>query len=312
MLDAITLVDLTFFNATGYLLVTLGILISIRFAGYPDLTADGSFTIGAVVYAVLVSRGNPIIVAFAGAAAVGMLAGACTAATNQLLRVGKIISSVIVMLALISVAPYVASGATVGLLDQSNWLAALTQFDKELTRNLFPDARFSVHPATTAVYFLLWLALAMAVFWFFRRRLGIEIRYVGSASSPSLVPVRRRKWLVLLGLCLGNLCIGLGGAIEAERRGGFAVNMGLGTILIALACLVLGESIIKTWARRDHLYVFEYILAVLLGVLLYSFLLQLLLYIGLIAVDIRLTTVLLLLSLLAFAAWRHPNTARLF
>ena len=123
---------------------------------------------------------------------------------------------------------------------------------------------------------------------------------------------RQQKYLMFFGLSLGNSLVGLGGAVEAERSGGFSQNMGLGVILISLACLVLGESILKTVVRRDQLLVREYLLAVFLGVVGYSLVLKLLLFAGLTFLDVRLTTTLFLLVLLAIAARYHPSTGRLF
>ena len=57
--------DAAVYNATGMVLVALGLLISIRFLNFPDLTADGSFTIGAGVYAALASTGGSTVVSLA-------------------------------------------------------------------------------------------------------------------------------------------------------------------------------------------------------------------------------------------------------
>lgn len=43
--DIVSILDASLYNSTGYFFVVLGILISIRFLGFPDLTVDGSFTL---------------------------------------------------------------------------------------------------------------------------------------------------------------------------------------------------------------------------------------------------------------------------
>src|ERR1039457_3731570 len=117
------LLDGSLYNSTGYLFVVLGILVSIRFTGFPDLTVDGSFTFGAALYAVGIQLGQPILLCFAFAWAGGLLAGIMTTSVNRLCQIGKILSGVLVILFLITVVPYITGGATVGLLRTAHWLA---------------------------------------------------------------------------------------------------------------------------------------------------------------------------------------------
>lgn len=310
--DIAFLFDGALHNSTGFIFVVLGILISIRFTGFPDLTVDGSFTFGAALYAVGIQFHQPIVLCLAGAWIGGALGGVMTASVNRVCGIGQIISSVLVMLFLITIVPYITGGSTVGLLEKHHWLAGVQNWDLRLTRWIWPEANFSLHPGFIAVAILVATAAVLGTLWFFRTRLGVQVRYLGSATAPSLLSASRQNALVYLGLAIGNGMIGLGGAIEAERKGGFSQNMGLGVILIGLACLVLGESVIKTFVRRDHLHVNEYMFSVVLGVFGYSLVLQFLLFVGLTFLDVRLTTTLFLLFLLAIAARRHPSTGRLF
>lgn len=310
--DILLLLDSTLYNSTGYFLVALGLLVSIRFTGFPDLTVDGSFTIGAALFAMSVKADVPVALCFVLAVVGGGVAGAMTATANDVLKIGKIVSSVLVSIALITVAPYLVGGASVGLLREDHWLDALQRTDIEWTRALLPGSSFSLHLGFILVFLGLCALIGLGVWWFFVRRHGIQIRYMGSAAAPNLLTRSRRRVLLFVGLMLGNGLVGLGGAIEAQRNGGFNIGMGIGTILIGLAILVLGESVVKTRVRRDNLHVREYVLAVALGMVGYAFGLQLLLLLGLTFLDVRLTTTLLLLVLLAIAARKHPNSARFF
>ena len=310
--DILSLIDLTVYNSTGYLFLVSGILISIRFMGYPDLTVDGSFTLGAALYAITVFSGYPVVVGFLFAIFGGMLAGGLTIAINRYLSISKIISSVIVMLTLITIAPYLTHGSTVGLLNKTTWLAELYRWDMAFSNKTAPQMSSSLHLLFSTLFLAIWFIIALFLFYFFKTRVGVQMRYLGSAVKPALIKKRKQSILLLAGVALGNSLVALGGAIEAERKGGFSINMGLGVILIGLACLVLGESIIKTKVKRDELYVHEYLFSVFIGVFVYSFVLQLLLHLGLTFLDVRLTSVLFLLILLSIAARRHPNTRRLF
>ena len=306
------LIDSSLYNSTGYLFVALGILVSIRFMGFPDLTADGSFTLGAAVYAVCIKNGLPVFVCFLAAYFGGLIAGFMTTCINRGLKIGKIISSVLVMMFLITVVPYITGGSTIGLISVSHLFSELQQLDIALTRYVIGNPGFSLHILFTSVLLIICLAGILLIKYFFRTRIGIEMRYIGSSKQPSLISKRKNDLLLLLGLTTGNALIGIGGAIEAERHGGFSQNMGLGILLIGLSCLVLGESIIKSRLKRDYLTVSESLIAVIVGVLSYSFILQSLLAAGLTFLDVRLTTTLFLLVMLTFASKKHPNSGRLF
>lgn len=310
--DIVSILDASIYNSTGFFFVVLGILISIRFLGFPDLTVDGSFTLGAAMYAVGIKSGFPVLISLVLAWLGGLIGGCMTATVNEVLKIGRIISSVLVMLFLITLTPYLTQGSTVGLLNGKHWLASLEQWDLAVTRSLVPTSDFSWHVGFNLLLAAACLAAMLAAGYFFMTRLGIEVRYIGSAKSPSLLNKAKKKWLLFLGLALGNAFVALGGAIEAERHGGFSQNMGVGVILIGLASLILGESIVKTKKRRDNLLVPEYLSAVVIGVVVYSAVLQLLLWAGLTFLDVRLTTTVFLLFLLAFASHRYPNSARLF
>lgn len=312
LLEIVSLADQTLYNSTGYLFVVLGILVSIRFLGYPDLTVDGSFTFGAALYAMGIHKGLVIPVALIVAVSGGVMAGLLTALINRYLGIGKIICSVIVMLTLITLSPYVTGGGTVGLLNEANIFSKIQQIDLTIAQYLAPTGYLSLHLLFNLISLVLWLVLVGCAWFFFSTKLGVQMRYLGSARQPGLLSKVAQDLLLLAGLAIGNGLVALGGAIEAERKGGFSLNMGLGVILVGLACLVLGESIVKARVKRDELYLVEYCGAALLGVLVYSFVLQLLLRIGVTFYDVRFTTVFFLLVLLAIAARKHPNTGRLF
>jgi putative ABC transport system permease protein len=141
---------------------------------------------------------------------------------------------------------------------------------------------------------------------------GLQLRYFGSARNQVLLTASRRTLLLAMGLGLGNTLVAIGGAIEAQRRGGFTVNMGTGIILVALAILVLGEALIKSVRKREYLHLTEFAVAILLGTLAYCIGIQALLALQIAVVDLRLLTAFFLLLLLGCAGYFHSSTTRLF
>src|SRR5580765_2401600 len=105
--DVLIFADSVLYNSTGLLFVVLGVFTSIRMSGFPDLTVDGSFTIGAALYSVLLASGWATPLALSAAALGGALGGLLTWTINDRLGVGKVVSSVLSMIILILSAPYV-------------------------------------------------------------------------------------------------------------------------------------------------------------------------------------------------------------
>jgi putative tryptophan/tyrosine transport system permease protein len=304
--------DAVAFNSTGLLFVVLGVFVLIRMAGFPDLTVDGSFTIGAALYSVCLIGGlnTPLALLVAGIG--GATGGFLTWMINDRFGVGKVVSSVLSMIILILTAPYIAGGSTKSLLNVISFHSRIDTLDARISQAIIGTAPYQTH----IVFSLVWLSLfgvaGTAAILVLRTRPGLRFRYGGSAASPTLVPKPERRRLLLCGLVAGNAIVGVGGAIEAQRRGGFTNNMGTGMLLVALAVLVLGEALVKSFRKREYLTMSEYSIAVVIGCFVYSAGIQGLLALHVDFVDLRLLTAIFLLLLLGIAGQAHSSSTRLF
>jgi len=304
--------DASIFNATGLLFVVLGVYCLVRVTGFPDLTVDGSFTIGAALYAVTLAAGMSTPVALIFAIAGGAGGGLLTWFVNSKLGVGKVVSSVLSMIILTLSAPYISGGTTKSLLDLPTIHGAIDRTDASLSQLVIGGRSYQLHMLFSAVWLSAYVILSLLMFKALSLRLGLQLRYFGSARNQVLLSPSRKLLLLAVGLSVGNALVAIGGAIEAQRRGGFTINMGTGMILVALAVLVLGEALIKSVRRREFLYQAEYALAIIIGSLVYCFGIQALLALQIAVVDLRLLTALFLLLLLAYAGYFHSSTTRLF
>ena len=84
-------------------LLALGVFISFRIFAFPDITADGSITLGAAVAATLLVRGVEPLVATTAAFVAGALAGACTGTLHTKFKINGLLSGILVMTALYSI-----------------------------------------------------------------------------------------------------------------------------------------------------------------------------------------------------------------
>lgn len=304
--------DAALYNATGLLFVVLGVFILIRAAGFPDLTVDGSFTAGAVLYSVVLVEGHSTVMAISMAMLGGAFAGTLTWTINSVFGVGMVVSGVLSMIIFLLSAPYISGGSTKSLLNVvsiSSWIA---QKDAALTAALFGPNFSSGHLIFSSILLAIFAAVLTLILFALKSRLGLRLRYVGSAQTPVLVGKPERRILMLLALMGGNALVAAGGAIEAERRGGYTNNMGVGILLVALSVLVLGEALLKSTRKRDYLHLSESVIGILVGTIVYVTGIQLLLLLHIDFVDLRLLTALFLLVLLAVAGKAHSSSTKLF
>jgi putative ABC transport system permease protein len=130
----------------------------------------------------------------------------------------------------------------------------------------------------------------LALDWFFTTQTGLAMRATGSNPRMARAQGVNTGWMILGGMALSNALVGLAGALFAQTQGGADISMGVGTIVIGLAAVIVGESILPS--RRLVLAT----LAVILGAIVYRFFIALALnieFIGLQAQDLNLVTAVL-------------------
>jgi putative ABC transport system permease protein len=265
----------------------LGVLISFRFFRFPDLTAEGSYPLGGAVAASLLVGGAGPVLATLAAIAAGVAAGMTTALIHTKLRINNIIAGIIVMTALYTVNLRVMGRANVSL------LSVRTLFDQATAATGESEA------AVTIVLTALLLALAGAVLaWFMHTDLGLAVRATGEneAMIRSLgVDTDRTK---LIGLGLSNGAIALSGALVAQDHGFADIGMGIGILVTGAAAVMIGEALFGDGPIE------RWVIATVVGVLVYQLLVALALRVGLAPVDLKLITAALLLAALVLPRLR--------
>ena len=267
----------------------LGVLITFRFFRFPDLTAEGSYPLGGAVAAALMVAGlSPYVATFAAVLA-GAAAGVLTALIHTKLRINNIIAGIVVMTALYTINLRVMGAANVPLLTAPNVFGETVAFANRLTGLTLREDAFT----TMAIAGALLAATAMALAWFFRTDLGLAVRATGENETMIRSLGVDTDWTKAVGLALSNGFIALSGALVAQNHGFADIGMGIGILVTGAAAVLIGEAIFGD--RGIALW----IVAALVGVLIYRLLVALALRIGLEPIDLRLITALLLLAALA-------------
>jgi putative ABC transport system permease protein len=232
----------TFGLALG--LVALGVFVSYRLFKFPDITTDGSFTLGAVVAAVLLTAGVDPATATLAALAAGAAAGGCTALLHAFLGIEPLLAGILMTTTLASVnlvllgRSNVPLSGVVTLLDRAESLlapacAALgssAEVAGELARLLFVAAT---------------VGIAIVVLWaFFPTRLGTGRRAGGDPPTMARALGRDTGLLTVAGLAIANALTALSGAIVAQYQGFTDVQMGIGMVVWGMASVFLGNALV--------------------------------------------------------------------
>ncbi len=215
-----------------FALVALGVYLSFRVLDFPDLTADGSFPMGAAVAATLIVAGyNPWLatgVAFFGGAAAGLV----TAYMNVRFQILSLLASILTMTALYSINLRIMGRPNVAMLNEET---VFTPFEMLSQNHTVVIMGFAV-AAVVVIGGFLW--------WLLRSEFGLAIRATGANPVMAQAQGVKTKSMILFGIALSNGIIAIAGALFAQSQGFADVNMGVGTIIIGLASVIIGEVIL--------------------------------------------------------------------
>ena len=261
-----------------FALVALGVYISFRLLRFPDLTVDGSFPLGGAVCAVMIVAGVNPWLATLGATLAGAAAGLVTGWLNVKLKIMDLLASILMMIALYSINLRVMGGPNIPLITE------------ETIFTMLQPAGMDDYVFRPLLLLVIVVIAKLALDWFFATERGLAIRATGSNARMARAQGVNTGGMVLLGMAVSNALVGLAGAMFVQTQGGSDISMGIGTIVIGLAAVIVGESILPSrkiiWAT----------LAVVVGAIVYRFFIAAALnsdFIGLKAQDLNLVTAVL-------------------
>jgi putative tryptophan/tyrosine transport system permease protein len=284
-------------------LLALGVYVSFRIFNIPDLTAEGSVTLGASVAAALMVHGHNAVIATAAATAAGTVAGAITGVLATKCRINALLSGILVMTGLYSVNLHVMGRSNLPLLE----VKTLATYAEEFGNRFFAGSAdlevagwaVSVRDASMLLAALVFLVvICLLLYLFFRTDMGTAMRATG--DSPDMiralgVSVDRAT---IFGLAMSNGLIALCGAMIAQYQGFADVQMGIGMVVLGIASVIIGEALVGSRA------VGLLITGTVMGSVLFRLLVAIALRWGLSPNDLKLIT-----AAFVFAALVLPNLA---
>jgi putative ABC transport system permease protein len=229
--------------------LALGIYISFRIFDFPDITAEGSITLGAAVAAALLVSGVNPLAATAAAFFAGSAAGALTGVLHTKFKINGLLSGILVMTALYSVNLHVMGKSNVPLLSSTT----LGNYAEDAARTLGMIAGslrllgwdVSVRDVSILVgVFGAIMIVGFALDRFFRTHLGTAMRATG--DNPQMIRALGVdvSAMLILGLAVANGLVATSGALLAQYQGFADVQMGIGMLVWGLASVIIGEALV--------------------------------------------------------------------
>jgi putative ABC transport system permease protein len=229
-------------------LLAFGVFISFRIFAFPDITADGSITLGGAVAGVLLAAHVHPALATAAAFGAGTLAGATTGILHTRFKINGLLSGILVMTALYSVNLHIMGKSNLPLMSERT-LASMadTAIHGWTGRAMLQVMGWEVSSRDAGV---LALALVAAIvvgtllYVFLRTNLGTAMQAAG--DSPQMIRALGVNVdnMIVLGLALSNGLIAMSGGLLVQYQGFADVQMGIGMVVWGLASIIIGEALV--------------------------------------------------------------------
>ena len=192
-----------------YAPVALALFLSYRILDIADLTTDGAFTLGAAVSVTVCIAGHPVL-AVPAAMAAGAAAGFVTAFLQTKMGVPSILAGIITNTGLY----------TINLMAMG-WTSTASLLGGVLT-----------------------VGAALLLVAFLGTRLGLSIRATGDNRDMVRASSINPNFTITVGLCIANSLTAFSGALVGQSQRSANVNIGTGMVVIGLACLIIGETVL--------------------------------------------------------------------
>ena len=267
--------------------MAIGVYITYRILDIADLTAEGCFTLGAGITCKLITSGFNPFVSTLFALVGGLLAGLCTGLLHTKLKIPALLAGILTMTGLWSINLRVMGKSNIPLLRETSIITMLE------------NTGLNKNNAAIVAGLVLTVVVILFLWWFFSTEIGYSLRATGNNKNMIRANGVNTDNATILGIMLGNGLIALSASLVAQYNSFADIQMGVGTIVIGLASVIIGEVV---FGSRTIL---RSLIAVALGSVLYRIIIAIVLRLGLRADDMKLISSILLAVALCFPTVRN-------
>lgn len=264
--------------------MALGLFISFRILNIADLTMEGTFPLGASVAAVLITNGLNLYYATLIALLSGMIGGLITGLLITKGGIQPLLAGILTMTGLYSINLRVMGRSNISLLNQPR-VTSLTGMND--------------YYSSIIIGMILLIFFIVILYVFFLSDYGQALIATGDNERMAISLGIRTHQMKITGLMLSNGLVALSGALIAQHSGYADISMGIGTIVIALASVMIAEVTMSNIAFLPRL------ISLPLGAIIYRLIISGALSLGLNPNDLKFISAILLAIIMILPSMWH-------
>jgi len=244
--------------------MSLGIFITMKIFSIPDITTDGSYTLGAVLTAVLIMAHWPAWAIIPVVMLAGALAGSLTGIIHTQLKIDALLAGILVMTGLYSINLTILGRSNVPLLNVHTVFSYIHPFSSSI-----------YNEAITGLIFVVILSSILG--YLLKTDFGIAMRATGNSGSMTRALGINNNAMKITGLAIANGLTALSGYLVAQYQNFTDINMGIGIVITGLGSVLIGDALIKWWNLRS---IIAQLMVVLAGSIIFQLVLAFTLSVG--------------------------------
>ena len=277
-------------------IMAIGVYITFRILDIADLTVDGTLCTGGAVCLMMLQGGHNVWVSLLVALIAGLLAGMVTGLLHTFMGIPAILAGILTQLGLYSV--------NLKIMGKSNQAINVDKFDLLVSLRYIKNV--SIYKNTILLVAVIIVVLIAFLYWFFGTELGCSLRATGCNDRMSRAQGINTDFNRVLGLMISNGLVAFSGALLSQYQGFADINMGRGAIVIGLAAVIIGEAL---FGKIFHNFGFR-LLGVALGSIVYYFVLQIVIWLGIDTDLLKLLSAAVVAVFLAIPYWQSKYFSR--
>jgi putative ABC transport system permease protein len=244
--------------------IALGIYISMKIFNIPDITTDGSYTLGAAVTAVQLTNHLPAYLILPSVILAGAVAGALTGLIHTKLKINALLAGILVMTGLYSINLTIMGRSNLPLINIQtlfDWVKLITDPNQN---SLFIISVFVV-------------LITLIIGYLLKTDFGIAMRATGNSESMIKALGVNTDRMKITGLALANALTAVSGYLMTQFQGYADISMGIGVVIVGLGSVIIGETLINWFSITS---VWLSLAVVLFGAIVFQMVLALTLSLG--------------------------------
>lgn len=268
----------------------MGIFISMRIFNIPDITTDGSFTLGGAVTAVMLSSNQPVLIVLVCAFIAGAVAGAITAIIHTRLKVNALLSGILVMTALYSVNLAIMGRSNIPLIG---------------TPSIFYQFNGITEIQSQLIILLVFSGIIFLVLsWVLRTDFGLAMRATGNNEIMIRSLGVNTGQMKIAGLAIANGLTAVSGFLISQIQGFSDIGMGIGIVILGLGSVMIGEIFMRLLKIHN---ITIHLLGVIAGTVIFRLILAFALSIGINALYLKLVVALFVLIVVSIPNFKRSE-----